>query len=387
MPKPQLCFIALLVILVAGCITGNKPIPASIPPRGDHSSEVSPLPLPTESPAPTLNLMEDEEHRIVAVSLVLEEETLALNMVDVDTGLSEELIRDAHYLTWTADGCGILIRRADSGNLEEIDTRGNVLREVSSLPRQYGETISPDLNWIAYLSVGGYQDYDHYEIQNVNVISVDGLSGPYTLTQNGGARQAAWSPDSQWIAYSDYDMDAVQQLFISHADGSNKRQLSAFTDSNLSIISYQWSPNGQAITFVQSSSNSSYLGIINLENQEITFYGFTAIGRFWWHSETTIIAQVIPQGVPIQHSADVAIVRIDTLTGRIHEILMAALLPQRNIWLPGPIDAETIGFFSSNNFYLLDLSTQQYSIAFNLDGEILAWSAAPPHMQEHNCPP
>jgi len=54
-----------------------------------------------------------------------------------------------------------------------------------------------------------------------------------------------WSPDGTRLAYSDYDVAGVAQLYHSHPDGSDRRQVTTFTTSGLDIGAIKWSPDGR----------------------------------------------------------------------------------------------------------------------------------------------
>ena len=69
------------------------------------------------------------------------------------------------------------------------------------------------------------------------------------LTNNDGAQQPTWSPDSRSIAFFARG-DREREIYAIDLDGSNLRQL---TNTGPGGTSPSWSPDGRFIAFVSSS--------------------------------------------------------------------------------------------------------------------------------------
>jgi hypothetical protein len=153
-----------------------------------------------------------------------------------------------------------MVLRYQLGRIILSDLQGNFLKEIFDPSKikpihdgnlELDITISPQLDWIYYrvgtgkLTVG--MDFAEYEFYQLETMPVDGNQGPFEISTNKGAYAASWSNVGNQLAYSDYDRNNVNQLFISDKDGKNRRQFTFFTDQNLKIETILWSPEDEAI--------------------------------------------------------------------------------------------------------------------------------------------
>jgi Tol biopolymer transport system component len=159
--------------------------------------------------------------------------------------------------------------------------------------------LSPDESWIVYrIGSGTYEqmgsDFEPYrfEYENLETMSVDGTQGPYRLSQNGGAWRAAWSPNSEQIAYSDYDEKGIHQLFIINRDGSKRSQMTSFTGFQVEIMKILWSPNEDKIAVVVDQ-DGDYADdntiILNLDEKTSPKVLENVIAA-WWRDNNSLVA-------------------------------------------------------------------------------------------------
>jgi dipeptidyl aminopeptidase/acylaminoacyl peptidase len=139
-----------------------------------------------------------------------------------------------------------------------------------------------------------------FEYENLETMSVDGTKGPFTISQNGGAWRAAWSPDSARIAYSDYDDKGIYQLFIIDRDGTNRKRISSFSDPIGEIFKIIWSPNGDKIALViDLGSNDTKTIVINI-GRNTTAMEIEDVSAEWWRDNVSFVAAKIIEQQPYQ---------------------------------------------------------------------------------------
>jgi len=105
---------------------------------------------------------------------------------------------------------------------------------------------------------------------------------------------SVWSPNSEWIVFSDYDDNGNYQFYISRFDGTDKRQItnrSVNGESNYGPnYSVAWSPSSDrlAISFEEDNLQTK---IINLDdnNEENTI---TNAYPMWWTDDEKLILRI-----------------------------------------------------------------------------------------------
>ena len=185
---------------------------------------------------------------------------------------------------WEGNGCTLIVKIKNG--IVEMNLQGKIVRTIFSferlppitdgvilLPPSYSrraiDLLSPDEGWVSYKvgsgiveQVGDDRDPLRYEYENIETISVDGKEGPYQLSQRGGAWRASWSPNSQGIAYTDYDEFGIHQLYVISPDGTNRRQITYFTNP-LEIMKIIWSPNGKNIALLVDKNNDGFASTVH----------------------------------------------------------------------------------------------------------------------------
>lgn len=222
-------------------------------------------------------------------------------LIDVETGTKKQLL-DMNYPTfmkWKNNGCNLLIHTTQD-ILEIVDLDG-VWKETifSSLDLEiidpdaykYDVHLSPDENWVWYWHVSGSPDNERgpeyrYEVQEVFTISRNLNQGPYQITENGGGWAASWSPDNEYIAYSDLDENGALQVFTATKEGNHKNQITNFDNNAWEIAYIEWSPDGGSIAIVFYYGEFATT-IVELENNNILYQQKNA--RFlWWIDNSNV---------------------------------------------------------------------------------------------------
>ncbi|MBN1889887.1 MAG: PD40 domain-containing protein, partial [Thermoflexales bacterium] len=301
-------------------------------------------------------------------------------------------------IAWSPDGCQLHLGVGNS--IFITDLHGNVLQKVSvNSPREKGVymgsgslSLSLTNEWIAYTVLSGYQKYSGAEFQNIEVVAVDSQTMPFVLTTRGGAGMAAWSPNGERLAYSDYDAAGVAQLYHSNPDGSDRVQLTHFTEPGTTIGMIRWSPAGKALTFavyLDDETGSLWIASAGGTTQLKTAAesGNPITDEFWWDED----GQRLAFHTERSYEGDHAIYWIDAIHGQVVHLLQASETPPGAIVQPFPFKGiQTMGFVGSKGLIFYDMSTgatneKEYAVDWNdLTGPV---RAAPGAFQgEVNCP-
>jgi uncharacterized repeat protein (TIGR01451 family) len=163
------------------------------------------------------------------------------------SGLTQ-LTSDNHddvYPAWSPDGDAITFQSYRSGNPE-------VFIMLADGSGQTNLTNSGDFDGMPAWSPDGRIVFSSYRTEQwgIWVMNRDG-SGLTQLTSQPYSSFPAWSRDGSYIAFTaDYDADGWLDLFIMNSDGSNPRYLPSggyATDA----LARSWSPDSQYIAYTQ----------------------------------------------------------------------------------------------------------------------------------------
>lgn len=123
--------------------------------------------------------------------------------------------------------------------------------EVISLQSHSNAVISPDGKNIVFESQS--VDWKENRYDRELWLIKDG-NAPIQLTNNteGSSRSPKWSPNSEWIVFSSKRGEKTQLHAIRVAGGES----SQLTHTDKSISSFEWSPDGKKIAFLQSEDKS-----------------------------------------------------------------------------------------------------------------------------------
>lgn len=312
---------------------------------------------------------------------------------DITTGRGHPLIPDHPFrlLDWGEDGCTLLVHWG--ADIAEIDLQGNLVQILfydATVPARDGATsfarISPDNEWVYYLVGTGTEgncadDYMeardcYYEYNDIETMSVSGEDGPYRLSQRGGAWKAAWSPDGQFVAFSDYDENGIDQLYIASRDGSNRQQLTFYDTGSLLIMGIHWSPDGERIALiVDRTGDFSGDATIVIEVNSLAISTFNDIIAQWWRNEETIIALQIA-GEEIGYSNIGNIITVDTLSNRVSPLYDGGCSRINSFGNPSMVGCLTI----DDEFYVINSLTHSFERYPQFDlylPSLYYWIAAP----------
>ncbi len=125
---------------------------------------------------------------------------------------------------------------------------------------------SPDGTKVAFISKRGGPDPDRHTDTNVYVVDAKAGAEPRQLTTYAGSDggRPSWSPDGQWIAYTQgdetkYSAYVLPRLAIVPVAGGPARVLTETLDRPVQGNLW-WSADGKALTFVVADDRISYVG-------------------------------------------------------------------------------------------------------------------------------
>jgi TolB protein len=149
--------------------------------------------------------------------------------------------------TWSPDGTKLAFTRyGNSVDIFVMDADGSHPVNLTNTPDSSEDEASwsPDGTKIVFSSQADSSD-------GPNPITIDAISpdgtGRQTLAANGVASSPTWAPDGTKIAYQSTVGDALPQIYVMNADGSNTVDLTSQPDEM--FFSPWWSPDGTKILF------------------------------------------------------------------------------------------------------------------------------------------
>jgi hypothetical protein len=298
-------FVAVItMILLVGC-SGEpaKPI-STAPPNTVPSITPTPKPIPSSNP-----------EMLGESSIVLAKITTGrYYFEDVMTGQVRKwnpINFVQKILSWEGDGCTLIVQLDSS--IAEINLQGdrtNMIFDFEKLPKFNDAvgvpTLSPDKAWVFYMIgegdaiLGPDLTLSRYEKEHIEILSIDGLAAPFRITEHGGGWTAVWSPDSAYIAYSDYDDSGLHQLFISNREGTKRIQLTHLTMS-VTITEISWSPNNEQIAAIYDIDEDNFGDatlIVDMNNPDNIIELEDALA-WWWRDSKTLIAGKVGMGLTL----------------------------------------------------------------------------------------
>ena len=120
---------------------------------------------------------------------------------------------------------------------------------------------SPDGNYLLFQSDRGHNPF----VDDIYKMRTDG-SEVTQLTKTSAADGAIWSPDGQTIAYFQ-SIDAVEQIFTMHPDGSGQTQITH--NPGAPYVHYQsmsWAPDSKRLIVGIHQPYPDHLDILNIED-------------------------------------------------------------------------------------------------------------------------
>lgn len=150
------------------------------------------------------------------------------------------------------NGDSLLALADESGELEFVTLPANGVGQERSLTND-GKILrfqghpSPDGKWIAY-------DDKNNDLWLLNV--ANGKQQKISLSQEG-IGDISWSPDSQWLAYSEAAFNTFLQIHLFNVETGKQIPL---TSDRVNSMSPAWSPDGRFIYFLSDRNLRSVVG-------------------------------------------------------------------------------------------------------------------------------
>jgi hypothetical protein len=280
------------------------PSPTSTPPP----TYTSP-PLPTATVTPVVTSLEGP---LLAFYFQPSDQTgdeFSLLLFDVGTKtfrhIRNDLVNHQFEPQWFGNGCHLFIR----GRL--LDLHGNIVWQMPGLVERgwqeagFGGTrLSPNREWLAYPFESGFPTYSSSEFVDIETIKLDTLDPPIRLTQHGVAyAPPAWSPDSQWLAFSDLDENGVLQIYRATSDGRTIQPLTNHSEVVGRVEALAWSPDGRYLAYIVNPvvegvllpEEESWVGLISLSDQQTEHIRIEDFRYSWelrWDTDSSRFAVV-----------------------------------------------------------------------------------------------
>jgi tricorn protease len=183
------------------------------------------------------------------------------------TRLTEHAYRDRD-VAWTSDSTLIFASDRDGGQydlyrLESADSehpgdlydalQHRVTRLTDTPEDERVVAMAPDRSRVA-IRRGSMSGYGEGTLLTAS-ISEDGLSDETVLVEGWNApTEVAWSPDSEWLAYSQDDLNFNSEIYIQAADGSRDPvNVSQHPRGDSEPV---WSPDGSKLGFISERSSA-----------------------------------------------------------------------------------------------------------------------------------
>jgi hypothetical protein len=309
--------------------------------------------------------------------------------------IRNDLVNHQFEPQWFGNGCHLFIR----GRL--LDLHGNIVWQMPGLIERGwqdggmgGTRLSPDREWLAYQVGSGYVGYSESEFEDVETIKLDTLDPPIRLTQHGVAyAPPAWSPDSQWLAFSDLDENGVVQIYRATPDGRTVQPLTNHSELLGVVGALAWSPDGRYLAYLVNpvvagalvGGEEAWVGLISLADMQaehIRIEDFRDGLWLWWSSDSSRFAIVGEGYFSAAHTTtEDQIHWIDATTSTITHSFYAREGPAEvfdrsfSLGLPaGNIDTFLIA--GRDGFYLVHAQDNSLEFLGNFETDGLYWNVA-----------
>jgi hypothetical protein len=303
-------------------------------------------------------------------------ERFFLLLFDVETAsfreVRAETFNTAFSVRWFENGCLL-----DVGD-HLVDLQGNAVWEFPTLNWDnlhpegtlIGDSwMSPDRQWLAYLILSGDETYFASEISDVAVVPLSEPEGvPTFLSSHGGVQAAAWTSDSQELAYADYDDNGIMQIYVVTLNSGVTQQLTTHTDPIEMIEHLVWSPDNQVLAYSAVDdfvNNSGWVGIVSAKTQQWgrispDDFGLPRLNEIFWSQDGNTVL-IVGRGLN-DSSRSTQAHWVNVETGTVQVSFYAAEAPHGEIhdMFPVTSDLDTMIFMSRNQeFYLLKIAQRE----------------------------
>lgn len=336
-------------------------------------------PTKTTAPNPAMSQSISLEGPLIGYSAQHLDGTNAILILDLSTEtfriVKNELTHDVLDIKWQENGCQL---EGWFGDL--FDLKGNIISSPSRTikwdilapqdnSRTFSTLLSPNGTWLAYnIAHGKVLESDmvaEAEFNDIGIINLANPEDPIFVTSSGRAGRYAWSPDSQWLSFSDEDENGITQLYrFSPSNHESKEQLT-FREENLRVGHQVWSPDGNYIaTSIRKGveeSERGHLEIIDLQDLSRTeiipdtdnFSGVRS-RQVWWSSESD---KIMFSGRGVQDTYT-QIYWADVKTGEILDSFMNDEAPWETNFNVYPVGGLDTVLLRGPEYYLLERATK-----------------------------
>jgi Tol biopolymer transport system component len=242
-------------------------------------------------------------------------------------------------------------RAAFEGEAEAIRARGLTPSRALTTRgvRQAGPRFSPDGQWIAFTD----RDLTHF--RSIHVIRPDGSGESEVVKRNGGS-SVAWTPDGRRLVYEEpetYRRFAVRSdlRMVEVATGRKRRLTRGLRARDPDV-----SPDGRTVVFVRQRGDGSDLAVIGLDGAATRDLTRSAPGVQWsapqWSpaGDALVASRWMPGGM-------LDIVRVDPVSGTVTPLTEDRAKDVEPVWTP---DAAHVLFRSDrdgvSNLYALRIA-------------------------------
>ena len=271
-------------------------------------------------------------------------EDRSIHFIDTQGELFQELMVGPGRIgsfSWSPDGRSIAYDSNQDGNPDIYvrDVRTNVERQLTFHDsRDIWPAWSPNGKWIAFISErDGEMDIYRMDADGENV---------KRLTNRGGCKRPAWSPDSQSIAFSASKKEAEigSDIYVMSAEG---RGLKRLADTSAGVCT--WSPDGKEIAFIPIGRMALFSIDIdgkNMRQLSRLYKGFTIITLAVWSPSGKWIAYILtkvpaeligPDPVPVDEvfpNSVICVTNIDDVGSGEPIEVPGGLVPGHLEWMP-----------------------------------------------------
>ena len=173
--------------------------------------------------------------------------------------------------TWSPDGTEIAFvsDRRGKYRIYKIGINGEKLSQLTKGGDDWGPSWSPDGEWITYntLQPDG--------LVYLYIVSADGRRERQLARAGGKGRSTAWSPDSQKIVFSTWELGIGPKIAIIDVESGKLRRvtLGGRVPGGRVFMKYApaWSPNGKWIAYVSDNlevEHKTFLYVVDAAGEE-----------------------------------------------------------------------------------------------------------------------